>query len=194
MNDVSEFRSGNGAIWLDLMATLLGRYREVQTDQLSDPAALHAWLVERDLAPRGPTTESDLLRARELREALHLAARAALGEAPPPAAALRSIEAALAQDQPLRIQRGPTGLRTLAPATAAEALARVARAAVEDLSGPARAHLRACGDDTCAGIFVDYTGRRHWCSDERCGNRARVRAHRARARESKTTAGKPKQG
>jgi predicted RNA-binding Zn ribbon-like protein len=70
--------------------------------------------------------------------------------------------------------------------TAAEALARVARAAVQDLSGPTGTHLRPCGDDACSGIFVDYTGRRHWCSDERCGNRARVRAHRARAREGKT--------
>jgi predicted RNA-binding Zn ribbon-like protein len=182
---MSEFRSGNGAIWLDLTATLLGRYREDRIDQLADPAALRAWLGERDLVPREPMTADDLARARELREALHAAARAALRGAPPPTAALRSIEAALEQDRPLRIKRGSTGLRTVAPLTAAEALARIARAAVQDLSGPSQAHLRACGDDTCSGIFVDYTGRRHWCSDERCGNRARVRAHRARAREGK---------
>lgn len=184
---VSEFRSGNGAIWLDFLATRIGRYRETQTEQLPDAAALRAWLVENGLGPRESPSERDVEFARELREALHAAAREALREAPPSIAAFRSIEAALARDQPLRLERGRAGLQPRPPATAAEALARVARAAVEDLSGPVRDQLHACGDDTCAGIFIDYTGRRHWCSDERCGNRARVRAHRARARENKDT-------
>jgi predicted RNA-binding Zn ribbon-like protein len=61
-----------------------------------------------------------------------------------------------------------------------EALARLARQSIDDLTGPTRGRLRACGDDTCAGIFLDDTGRRRWCADERCGVRARVRAHRAR--------------
>lgn len=184
---VSEFRSGNGAVWLDFLATRIGRYRETQTEQLPDAAALRAWLIENGLGPREAPSERDVLFARELREALHAAAREALREAPPSLAAFRSIEAALAGDQPLRLERGRAGLQPRAPATAAQALARVAREAVEDLSGPARAQLHACGDDTCAGIFIDYTGRRHWCSDERCGNRARVRAHRARAREGRST-------
>ncbi|HVZ33152.1 MAG TPA: CGNR zinc finger domain-containing protein, partial [Polyangiaceae bacterium] len=132
-------------------------------------------------------SQRDVQLACELREALHAAAREALRDAPPSVAACRSIEAALAQDQPLRLDRGRAGLQPRAPATTAEALARVARAAVDDLSGPARAQLRACGDDTGAGSFLDYSGRRHWCSDERCGNRARVRAHRARAREGNGT-------
>ena len=34
---------------------------------------------------------------------------------------------------------------------------------------------RTCDDETCAGIFIDHSGRRRWCSDERCGVRARVR-------------------
>ena len=68
--------------------------------------------------------------------------------------------------------------------SAADALraGRLVRDAVQDLSGPRRAHLRACGDETCSGIFLDHNGRRRWCSDERCGNRVRVRAHRARTR------------
>lgn len=177
---MEPFRSGNGATWLDFAATLLGRYRDDQSDQLADAAALRAWLVVQNLTPVQVPNDDDLRRARELREALHAAARAALAGAPPPSAAVRVIDAALADDQPLRLKRVADGLQVARPQTASEALGRVARAAVQDLTGPTREHLRACGDDTCSGIFIDYTGRRHWCSDERCGNRARVRAHRAR--------------
>jgi predicted RNA-binding Zn ribbon-like protein len=182
---VTEFRSGNGATWLDFMATLIGRYRETQTEQLADPTSLRAWFAERGLMPHRAPTEDDLVQARELREALHVLARSALRDTPAPAPALRTLEAALIQDRPVAVARSNTGLRIRPPATSAEALGRIARDAAQDLSGQQRLRLRACGDSTCAGIFIDHTGRRQWCSDERCGNRARVRAHRARARHAK---------
>lgn len=179
---VGEFRNGNGADWLDFLVTQLGRYREVQQEYLSDAGALRTWLSKRDLAPAEAPSEADVLWARELREALHETARAALREASPPAAAQSLIESALAEDKPLRLRRSARGLQVMRPRTAREALARLARQAIETLGGPQRAQLHACGDTTCAGIFLDANGRRRWCSDERCGNRARVRAHRARAR------------
>ncbi|MFI5897355.1 CGNR zinc finger domain-containing protein [Actinoplanes sp. NPDC051513] len=73
-------------------------------------------------------------------------------------------------------------LRLAPPAEVSVALAWLARQAAADLTGPTRQRLHACGDDACSGIFIDHTGRRRWCSDERCGVRARVRAQRARAR------------
>ena len=79
---------------------------------------------------------------------------------------------------------GPLMAAVGRPETAEEALGRLARNAVHDLSDPYSPQLRACGDDTCSGIFLDPTGRRRWCSDERCGNRLRVRAHRARAQKA----------
>jgi predicted RNA-binding Zn ribbon-like protein len=179
---VEEFRSGNGAAWLDFLATHIGRYRDLQTDQLSDSRALREWLVQHDLAPAEAPGDRDLELARELREALHSAAVATLRGAPPAAAALRAVDAALQADRPLTLRKTGEGLRAVRPANAAEALARLARQAVDDLTGPERELLHACGDETCAGIFVDRGGKRRWCSDERCGNRARVRAHRARAR------------
>ena len=179
---MSKFRSGNGADWLDFLLTQLGRYREVQHEYLSDAGALRTWFSERELAPAQAPTEADVARARELREALHAAARAALRDAAPPAAAQAILEAALADDKPLQLKRSAQGLKIARPQTAREALGRIARQALETLAGPQRAQLHACGDDTCSGIFLDTTGRRRWCSDERCGNRARVRAHRARTR------------
>jgi predicted RNA-binding Zn ribbon-like protein len=179
---MEDFRTGNGAAWLDFLASLLGRYRDTPQEFLADPAALQAWFRAFELAPERTPRPEDVRFARELREALHAAAAAALHAVAPPSAATRTIEAALAADRPLHLRRGASGLQIARPQTAREALARLARAAVHDLAGPARAQLRACGDDTCSGIYLDPTGRRCWCSDERCGNRARVRAHRARVK------------
>jgi predicted RNA-binding Zn ribbon-like protein len=182
---MSDFRKGNGAAWLDFLATRVGRYREEQIEMLPDPETLQTWLSEQDLAPSTAPNERDLLRAWKLREALHAAARSALEATAPSREALNVIELALTADKPLQIRPSKTGLRTAQPPTATEALARLARSAVSDLSGPQREHLNACADETCSGIYVDHTGRRRWCSDQLCANRARVRAHRERARAKK---------
>ena len=179
---MTKFRTGNGAAWLDLLATLEGRYRARQVDALDGPAALRAWLREKALEPAAAVTVADVEHARTLREALHRTATATLRGARPGSGDVRAIGRALEADRPIRLHRA--ALRIARPATAAEALARLARDAVQDLTGPQRAHLHACGDDTCSGIFLDTTGRRRWCSDQRCGNRARVRAYRARVRDA----------
>ena len=178
---MTKFRTGNGAAWLDLLATLSGRYRGKHVDALDSPARLREWLRERTMEPTGPVTEEDLQQVRGVREALHRAAVAALRAQPPSAQDMRVIGAALAADEPVGLRRDGPRLAIARPATAAEALARLTRDAVQDLAGPQRAHLHACADDTCSGIFADATGRRRWCSDQTCGNRMRVRAHRARA-------------
>ena len=42
--------------------------------------------------------------------------------------------------------------------------------------------VRECAADDCAIVFYDESrsNNRRWCSMQRCGNRAKVRAHRAR--------------
>lgn len=182
---MSDFRKGNGAAWLDFLATQIGRYRAQQIEMLPDPEALQTWLSEQDLAPSTAPNERDLLRAWKLREALHAVANSALEKTAPSREALHAIERALTADKPLQIRPSKSGVRTVQPLTTAEALARLARSAVSDLSGPQCEHLRGCADETCSGIFIDHTGRRQWCSDQLCGNRARVRAHRERARAKK---------
>jgi predicted RNA-binding Zn ribbon-like protein len=180
---MEEFRSGNGTAWLDFLATHLGRYRETQVDQLSDPRALKEWLRLHDLDAPGPT-ERDLAAARDLREALHAVTVAALKKTAAAPADLRVIESILRNDRPLKLRKAAGGFKALGPASVSEALARLARQAIVDLTGANRELLHACGDEACSGIFLDQVGRRRWCSDERCGNRARVRAHRARAKEA----------
>jgi predicted RNA-binding Zn ribbon-like protein len=180
---VTNFRSGNGAAWLDLLATLGGRYRDRQVDALDSPNRLRAWLRENAMEPTGAVTETDLSQVRDVREALHRLATATIRDQPPNGSDVRLIDAALQADTPLRVRRAGTQLATVRPATVSEALARLARDAVQDLTGAQRGHLHPCGDDTCSGIFRDATGRRRWCSDQLCGNRIRVRAHRARTRQ-----------
>jgi predicted RNA-binding Zn ribbon-like protein len=48
------------------------------------------------------------------------------------------------------------------------------------LTGPSREHVHTC--PSCGWLFLDPRGRRRWCSMATCGNRAKVRAHAARAR------------
>jgi predicted RNA-binding Zn ribbon-like protein len=180
---VSDFRTGNGADWLDLLATLLGRYRTRQTDQLASAESLRAWLAEHGMEPLETPGTDDLEAARVLREALHRTAVATLDGRPAEPSDVTIMQRALGSDQPLRL--GPdeaVGLRVDRPADTAAALARLTRQAAVDLAGPTRRRLRACDDGTCSGLFIDHSGRRRWCSDERCGVRSRVRAHRARGK------------
>jgi predicted RNA-binding Zn ribbon-like protein len=182
-----EFRTGYGADWLDLLMTRIGRYRERQTEMLGDPAALRQWLADHDLLPAGRITAEDVARTRDIREALHGLAAATVAGRRPSVADVQLVQAALAADHPPNLRATGTGVRVQRPADVDEALARLARRAVDQLVGPERDRLRPCGDETCAGIFLDETGRRHWCADERCGVRARVRAHRARSRQQVAT-------
>lgn len=63
------------------------------------------------------------------------------------------------------------------------ALATIARAAMDLLSGPLRADLRACHAPGCVKFFLKDHPRREWCCDH-CGNRARAARHYARHRVS----------
>lgn len=176
-----EFRGGYGAAWLDLLATRIGRYGgSAPRELIGDPSALRRWLAEHDLAPSARIDDADVSAALELRESMFALAAAAVAHRRPQRADVRVVETALAADRPPSVRVTADGLQAQRPADTTEVLGRLARQAIEDLAGPHRERLRACGDDTCAGIFLDETGRRRWCADERCGVKARVRAHRAR--------------
>ena len=149
---------------------------------LTDPAALRAWLAEHGMEPVAAVTTADVETARSLREALHRAAAATLNGQPPAAPTCGSCRTRWPRISPWGSAALRRGSRWTGPPMPPVALAWLARQAAVDLTGPTRERLHACGDDTCSGIFIDHTGRRRWCSDERCGVRARVRAHRARAR------------
>jgi predicted RNA-binding Zn ribbon-like protein len=66
------------------------------------------------------------------------------------------------------------------PATADRLLATIARDAVASLAQPER--VRTCTAGDCGLMYLDTSRsqNRAWCSMKRCGNRHKVRQHRAR--------------
>ncbi|OKJ95756.1 CGNR zinc finger domain-containing protein [Amycolatopsis sp. CB00013] len=60
------------------------------------------------------------------------------------------------------------------------ALAAVAVAAIDLVSGPRAARLRRCGAHDCSMLFVAANSRRVWCTPSLCGNRVRVARHAAK--------------
>lgn len=181
------FRFDPGALCLELLPTGgLGQYAAFEV--LHEPADLVRWAGESRL-PAGlalSVSEAELERARELRAALwRLAGSRAQGRefGPQDLAVVNAVAAA----PPLVARIDAGGGRVWAPgATGTALLSTVARDAVDLLTGPSAGRVRVCEAHDCALLFVDTSrpGRRRWCAMERCGNRHKVRAHRARHAES----------
>jgi len=154
---------------------------------LHAPADLDRWLADGALAVAGTRADADDLRAaRALRRAVLEAVDALLGGRLPAAGAIEAIGAAAAV-APLVPRVDPrSGARAWADPTARAALSDVARDAL-DLIGDRQQweRLRICASDDCGIVFYDASrpGRRRWCSTERCGDRNRARAYRARKRD-----------
>jgi predicted RNA-binding Zn ribbon-like protein len=123
----------------------------------------------------------DLARLRALRSGL----RGAI-DAPHGTAARRL--AGLARDARLGVAVGPEGVRVVPGATGADAVVgRLLLDAVDATGRGAWTRIRVCAGPGCDRVFMDITrGRnRAWCDMATCGNRAKVRAHRVRAREAR---------
>jgi predicted RNA-binding Zn ribbon-like protein len=180
----SALRFDAGTTWLNLLATVRRPLGADRLERLTGPDRLAEWLARSGLAPGLVPTERDLRRAVELREALRSLALAATKAAPLDPHAVTTLNRWLAAS-PGRLQahiRHGEAIALDPPASTSQALACVARQAAMDLAGPMSAQLSACQAHDCGAVFLDPGGRRRWCSAKTCGNRERVRAHRARAR------------
>lgn len=171
------FVCGNPA--LDFAATLRAR-RSARFEMFASPDRLDAWYLESGIvdavAPSGP---ADVARATTVREAVYaLVTARRLGEQYP-GGALDVLNAA-ARTAPAAPQLTPSGRWT--SASPEEALAGVARLAVELLSGPDVPLLKECGNPECTRVYIDRSRgmRRQWCGMESCGNRIKAAAYRAR--------------
>ena len=178
-----SYRFDPGALCLELLTTG-GPGAYARWEVLHEPADLMAW-VARSRLPDGldlSVNRTDVARARTLRDALFsLAADRAHGR--PLRPAHLDVVNAAATAPPLVTRLEPDGTRGWAPgATGPRLLSTVARDAIELFTGPYADRIRECGARTCHLLFVDTSrpGRRRWCAMEHCGNREKVRAHRAR--------------
>ncbi|MDP9868153.1 MULTISPECIES: CGNR zinc finger domain-containing protein [Streptosporangium] len=178
--DRSAFRFDCGATWLNLLATRGRTFSADPVERLATSDRLAEWLERCELSPARPPDQGDLHQARKLRETLRVLALATVDEQPPPVAATADLAAFLAgHDDPVRLAADDR-LRREPPATTAHALARIARQAVDQLTGSDRLALKSCPEHDCRGVFVDPPGRRRWCPSPACASRGRVRALRAR--------------
>ncbi|MFB9553537.1 CGNR zinc finger domain-containing protein [Streptomyces roseoviridis] len=185
--DGHVFTFDAGALCLELLLTggpgpVAARY-----EVLDRVEGLLGWVRDCRLAPDGldrelAVTPAELAAVRETRDALWRLGLARAGGGALPPGDLRIVNEA-ATLPPLVARIAPDGTRAWAPgATGTGLLGTVARDAVKLFTGPYADRIRVCGADNCALLFADTSrpGRRRWCSMERCGNRHKVRAHRAR--------------
>ncbi|GHH83982.1 CGNR zinc finger domain-containing protein [Streptomyces capitiformicae] len=194
------FRFDPGALCLELLVTggpgALARFEVLHT-----PADLVRWVEECRLTPTPASlefTDDDVTYARRLRDALtrtvvthvHGSGLPELDVAAADSADRQAINDAAARPSLVPALRAD-GSRGWAPgaATGTQLLSTVARDAVDLLTGPYAERIRMCAGERCYLLYVDTSrpGRRRWCSMEHCGNRNKVRAHRARHSEEEPT-------
>ncbi|WP_433243201.1 CGNR zinc finger domain-containing protein [Actinomadura nitritigenes] len=178
-DDPTAFRLDCGATWLNLLATKGRTFGARPVERIPDARRFAEWLDACELAPARPVDAGDLERARRLRETLRPIALATVDGAPPPDDEVRALAGFLAAPEPVELAVDGRLVRA-APADGDAALARIARQAVDQLTGPERAFLKVCPEDDCRGVFADPADRRRWCPSPACASRGRVRALRAR--------------
>lgn len=152
-------------------------------EQLHAPAELSAWLGQRFPEVAASAGARELTDARELRGAIGRLARAASLDAVPRPDDIDTVNLfAATPDIPPALDGG---LRQAGRSNArpTQALSSIARDAVRLFGPEAGGRIRECSADDCDYVYLDTSrsGNRRWCSMQRCGNRAKVRAHRARA-------------
>jgi len=173
------FEFGAGSLALDFVDTLAGRAKE-PVELLADPADLVRWFREAGLVHSITLGEEELAVARELRETIHAAVVAVVEDIVPSVDGVARINSAAAKPD-LRPQYVNGDVLLFAQNPLEAALSRIAADAINDLSPSMCSRLRRCPD--CKMLFRDNSrpGKRKWCSSASgCGNRAKVRRHRAR--------------
>jgi predicted RNA-binding Zn ribbon-like protein len=152
---------------------------------LRRPSDLERWAADVGGAAGLGATDHDLELAVHLQAAIWRVADALIDHQPVPAGDREVLNELAAQPCLVpRLLPGPS--RTWVAVQGVQSvLSSVARDAIDTLGGPRAARLRRCQGSRCLLLFVDTSrsGRRRWCSMERCGNRAKVAAHRRRRKE-----------
>ena len=153
---------------------------------LRQPSDLARWATDVVGATGLRATDHDLELAVRLQAAIWNLADARIDRRPA-GEGDRAVLNELAAQPSLVPRLGPGPTRTwVAVQGVLSVLSSVARDAIDLLGGPRAGRLRRCQGSRCALLFVDTSrsGRRRWCSMQRCGNRAKVAAHRRRRKES----------
>ncbi|HEY4023777.1 MAG TPA: ABATE domain-containing protein, partial [Pseudonocardiaceae bacterium] len=186
-----RFRLIGGRPCLDLIATYGKRHTEQGVERLPDRATLLDWLIVAGILPaEAGAVAVDAARldgARALRESTNRLVRATMAGARWAAEDIELVN---------RVAAGPDLAPQLGSAAGNgtvewgrhhpvdAALATLARDAVDLLSGPRTGRIKECERADCSLLFFDdsQSGRRRWCSMDRCGNLVKIAGYRQRAR------------
>jgi predicted RNA-binding Zn ribbon-like protein len=175
-----------GSVAIDF--AYVGGFGDAQ-ESLSDTGALDEWLSARFAGIEADATDRDLTDARALQQALaRLAAAASADES----GAAEDIDVvnlfAATPDIPPSLAGGSRRAGR-SRARVGQALSAIAREAIAVFSADNLDRVRECGAEDCHLIFYDESrsNNRRWCSMQRCGNRAKVRAHRERGARQPAT-------
>jgi len=160
---------------------------EEGTDEISEPAALAAWLAERGLMEAtAAVAEGDVADAHNFRGALRHILASHAGE-PLDGSAAEELTAVAARGGvgPVFSTGGDVVLQASAGGVAG-ALGRIVAYVVDAIAEGTWPRLKACQNDECEWVFYDSARNRSakWCSMAVCGNRMKARAFRARHAES----------
>jgi predicted RNA-binding Zn ribbon-like protein len=179
---VGGLRFDAGSLSLNLVATVARRYKD-PIERLDSPERLCAWLSGVGLSVDGTPSDDDLARVRAFREDLNELFRSALAGTPPAAGVLEQVNAVAAAvvSQLCSTSVGVALASSSAHGELDPVLALIAADAIRIVTSNDRLELRTCQADDCQMVYLARGRReRRWCSSERCGNRSRVAAHRAR--------------
>ncbi len=193
----NDFPFHHGDRALSFAGTVRDRDSE-PVERIRDRAALVGWLVAAGLLQAPSSTREapsldapTFATAIALREAIARASVAFVDGARPERADIETINLVAERwSAALVLDPQSLTLATTRDDAVKAALGRVARSAVKLFADPERRErLRRCERAGCGSIFLDPPGgrARRWCSMTRCGNRAKVNAHRARAKHEGLT-------
>jgi len=175
MTDNTDFRFDGGATWLNLLATRGQSFGSRPIERIATPEAARQWLTQVGYPPSHALTATDRDELARLRETLRGLAMAVVAGAEAPTGGLSHVQSVAAAITHRAF--------TVAPERGVpvkESLGLIAIQALVTLSGPDRKLLKECAEADCRWVFLDTSGRRHWCPSPACASRGRVRAYRAR--------------
>ncbi len=173
----------SGNLALDLVGSR--KWRRSDPEELLDtPDSLARWIVQSGLlAAAPPCTPDDLRDALALRESVYALVDTALRGADPTSREPDlTLVNTVATRPPVVPQLTADGVRR--EGGVPEALASVARAAIDALAPENRPHLKECARPGCTRVYLDRSRgrRRTWCGMAECGDRVKAAAYRERRR------------
>jgi predicted RNA-binding Zn ribbon-like protein len=160
-----------------LALALVNTRRAGEADDLAGPGAAAGWLRERGFRV---TALADVTPLTGLRTAVRELLAALAGGRAPDAAAVDAVNAAARADAAapqLTWAAGPRReWRSSRPGSLDEAVAALARDAIDVVGGDLGELVRPCEAHGCVRFFFREHARRRWCSTT-CGDRVRAARH-----------------